>query len=104
LSPKTLIYAHEPLENQGFRPVNGYVAEELLEGADGTAGSQGDGLDGLALEVGEESAAVGVQVGEGLGVAATEQVGPQEVLQGGSQGIKLFLRHGAGLLAVLLLF
>jgi hypothetical protein len=24
LSPKTLIYAHEPLENQGFRPVNGY--------------------------------------------------------------------------------
>jgi hypothetical protein len=29
LSPKTLIYAHEPLENQGFRPVNGYLHQEL---------------------------------------------------------------------------
>jgi hypothetical protein len=80
------------------------VAEEILEGADGTAGSQGDGLDGLALEVGEESAAVGVQVGKGLGVAATEELGPQEVVQGESQGIKLFLRQGAGLLAGFLLF
>jgi hypothetical protein len=30
------------------------VAEELLRGADGTAGGPRDGLDGLALEVGEE--------------------------------------------------
>jgi hypothetical protein len=37
LSPKTLIYAHEPLENQGFRPVNGYLwgysAEMILKAA-----------------------------------------------------------------------
>jgi hypothetical protein len=40
----------------GERP--GVVAEELLEGADGDAGGQGDGLAGLAVEVGEQAPAV----------------------------------------------
>jgi len=57
------------------------VVEELLQGTDGTARGQGDGFAGLAREVGEESFTVGVQVGEGLGVAAAEQVGSQEVMQ-----------------------
>src|SRR5262249_34098098 len=80
------------------------VAEELLQGADGTAGGQRDGLDGLALEVGEESLAVGVQVREGLGIATTEQVVPKEVIQRWPQGRQLLLGHGSGLLAVLVLF
>ena len=58
------------------------VAEELLQGADGTAGGQGDRLDTLAFEFGEQATAVGVQVAEGLGVAAAEQVRPQEIIQG----------------------
>jgi fibronectin-binding autotransporter adhesin len=36
LSPKTLIYAHEPLENQGFRPVNGYAVKYGSAGFNGT--------------------------------------------------------------------
>src|SRR5215813_15501896 len=75
------------------------VAEELLQGADGTAGGQGDGFDRLAFEVGEESFAIGVQVGEGLGIAATEQVRSQKVIQGGPQGLQLLLGHGSCLLA-----
>src|SRR5439155_12311697 len=43
------------------------VLEELLQGADGAAGGQGDGLDALAGQVREQALAVGVQVGEGLG-------------------------------------
>src|SRR5262249_18638556 len=34
------------------------VAEEFLQGADGDAGGQGHGLAGLAVEVGEQAAAV----------------------------------------------
>jgi hypothetical protein len=49
------------------------IAEELLEGADGEASGQGDGLAGLAVEVREQSAAVGAQEVEGLGVVAAEQ-------------------------------
>ena len=90
------------LADVGERPQ--VVAEELLQGADGTAGGQRDGLDTLAVQVGEQPFAVGVQVGEGLGVAATEQVGPQEVVQRWSQGLQLLLSHGSGLLAGLLLF
>ena len=74
------------------------VFEELLQGADGRAGGEGDGLDALALQVGEQAAAVGVQVGEGLGVAAAVQVRPQEALQGRPQPVELFLRHCSCLL------
>lgn len=37
------------------------VTQELLQGADGTTRGQGDGLGGLAFEVGEEPFTVGVQ-------------------------------------------
>ena len=80
------------------------VAEELLQGADGTAGGQGDRLDALAFQVGEQAAAVGVQVAEGLGVAAAEQVRLQEIIEGGPQPVQFFFRHGSCLLAGLLLF
>ena len=40
--------------------VPGVVVQELLEGADGGAGGQGDGLDRLARQVGEQAAAVDV--------------------------------------------
>jgi hypothetical protein len=90
------------LADVGGRPK--VVAEELLQGADGTAGGQGDGFAGLALEFGEESFAVGVQVGEGLGVAAAEQVRSQEVIQRWPQRLQLLLGHVYGLLARSLLF
>ena len=60
----------------GVMPV--VVAEEFLQGADRTAGSEGDRFDALALEFGEQAPAVGVQVAEGLGVTATEQVRPKK--------------------------
>jgi hypothetical protein len=69
------------------------VTQELLERADRGAGLEGDGLAGLALQVGEQAADVGVQVGEGLGVAATEQVAVQLSAQGRSQGAQLCLSH-----------
>src|SRR4051812_19321373 len=48
-----------PLEGVAGQAVGpGVVAEELLPGADGGAGGEGDGLGGLAGQVGEEPAAV----------------------------------------------
>src|SRR5262249_42565934 len=54
------------------------ILEELLEGADRGAGLEGDGFDALAWQFGEESADVGLQVGEGLRVGAAEQVASQK--------------------------
>src|SRR5262245_29270950 len=79
------------------------VAKELLQSADGTTRGQRDGLGGLAFEVGEEPATVGVQVGEGLGVTTTEEIGPQEGIQGRPQTVQLLLGHCSGLLGGLLL-
>lgn len=58
------------------------VTEELLQSANGTASGQSDWFGSLALQVGEQATAVGLQVVEGLGVATAEQVPPQEVIQG----------------------
>jgi hypothetical protein len=80
------------------------VLEKLLQGADGTARGQGDGFAGLALEFGEESFAVGMQVSKGLSVAATEEIRLQEAIQRWPQSLQLLLGHGCGLLAGLLLF
>ena len=66
------------------------VAEELLEGADGDAGVEGDGFAVLAFEVGEESAAVDVEQVEGLGVAAAEEELLQVVGEGRPQRLNLF--------------
>src|SRR6266702_748243 len=91
----------QQLFDVGVLPV--VVAEELLQGADGTATGKGDRLDALAFQVGEQTAAVAVQVAEGLGVAAAVQVRPQEVLQRRPQPVELFLGHCSCLLPGLLL-
>jgi hypothetical protein len=70
------------------------VLEELLQGADGNAGVEGDGLAGLALEVGEEAAAVDVEQVKGLGVAAAEEELPQVLGEGRPQLLNLFSSHG----------
>src|SRR5262249_16646411 len=48
------------------------LGEEQLHGANASAGSQGDGLGGLAFEVREQTAAVGSQVAERLCVLTAE--------------------------------
>lgn len=82
----------------------GVVAEELLKGADGAAGGQSDGFDTLAFEFGDQSAAVGVPMREGLGISSAEQVGVQEVVQGCRPFVQLLLGHCSGLLVGCLLF
>jgi hypothetical protein len=71
------------------------VAEELLQGADGDAGGQGDGRAGLAVEVGGQPAAIDAEQVEGLGVVAAEE----DLLQIGGEGrpqlLELFRRHGS---------
>ena len=74
------------------RPV--VVLEELLQSADGHAGFQGDGLAGLALQVGEQAVAVDLQQVKGLGVVAAEEELLQIVGKGRPQGRDLFRRHG----------
>jgi hypothetical protein len=66
------------------------VAEELLEGADGDAGGQGDGLAGLAGQVGEQAAAVDAEQVEGLGVVAAKEELLQVVGEGWPQLLDLF--------------
>src|SRR5262249_21883076 len=61
----------------GPPPGPGVVLEELLDGADGAAGGQGDGLGGLARQVGQQAAAVDLQQVEGLGVVAAERELPE---------------------------
>ena len=60
----------EPVEHQVLAPLE--LAEELLEGAWGDAGLQGDRLDAFLGQVGELPADVGAQMG--AGVLATEAV------------------------------
>jgi hypothetical protein len=79
------------------RPVPGMVAQELLQGAHGGAGPQGDGLDTLARQVGQQALDVGGKVSEGLGVGAAEQEGGKEGGQGRPKVGKLLLRHGGSL-------
>src|SRR3989440_8898567 len=70
------------------------VLEELLQGADGGAGLQGDGLDALGRQVGEHAADVGAEGGEGLRGAAAEDEAVEVVSQGRAQGAQLVLSHG----------
>ena len=70
------------------------VLEELLEGADGDAGVQGQGFAGLALEVGQQAAAVNAQQVKGLAVAAAEEELVQVVGEGRGQRLDLFGCHG----------
>ena len=70
------------------------VLEELLEGTDGGAGGEGDGLAGLARQVGEQAAAVDAQQVEGLGVVAAEEVLLEVVGEGRAHLLELFRRHG----------
>ena len=71
----------------GLREGPAVVPEELLEGADGRARGQGNGLTGLAVEVGEQAAAVNAEQGKGLSVIAAEK----ELLQVGGEGRPQFL-------------
>src|SRR5205807_6263883 len=70
------------------------VAEEFLEGADSHAGLEGDGLTGLAVEVGEEAAAVDAEQVKGLGVVTAEEKRLQVGGESRAQGLDLFGRHG----------
>ncbi len=58
----------------GAAVIPGRGGEELLEGADGVAAGQGNGLDALARQVGEQAAAVAVEVGGGR---ALEEAGAE---------------------------
>jgi hypothetical protein len=69
------------------------VLEELLQGADGGAGLQGDRLDALARQVGEQAADIGAQMGERLRVVTAEQVVIEEARQGRPKSPKLLLCH-----------
>jgi hypothetical protein len=77
----------------GARAVPVVILEELLQGPDGGAGAQGDGFDGLAWEIGKESADIGVQVGEGSVVGTAGQQRGQVVDEGRPQSSQLLLRH-----------
>ena len=71
------------------------VTQELLEGADRRARSQGDGLDALAGQVGQQAPTVGVQMltGAFLGKAVVKL--PQVGRKGRTQSSHLFRCHGA---------
>ena len=69
------------------------ILEELLESADGCTGLEGDRLDALAWQVGEQTADVGAQVLKGLGVAAAEEIACQKGGQSRSQGSELTCCH-----------
>src|SRR5262249_32978016 len=83
--------AVQDVEGPGVVP--GVVAQELLEGTHRGACGQGDGLDRLAVEVGEQPADVGAQVVEGLGVLTAEQEAVQEAVQGTAQAAQLAFAH-----------
>src|SRR5262245_20488414 len=70
------------------------VLEELLQGAGGDAGGQGDGLAGLARQVGEQACAVDAQQVERLGVVTAEEELLQVVGEGRPELLDLFRRHG----------
>ena len=70
------------------------VAQELLQGADGRARVQRDRLGRLALQVGQEAAAVDLQQVEGLRVSAAELKLLQVVGERRTQRFDLLWRHG----------
>jgi hypothetical protein len=70
------------------------LREEQLHGADAGAGGQSDGLGSLPLQVGEQAATVGAEVGEGLRVLAAEQEVVKVVGQRGPKVENLLLGHG----------
>ena len=74
--------------------VPGVVLEELLKSTDRDARGQSDGFSRFAFEVGQQTAAVSPQMGEGLGVTAAEEELVQEVGQGRPQGLDLVFGHG----------
>ncbi len=59
--------------------------QELLEGSHGGAGLQGDRLDRLAGQVGEQAPAVGVEVGGGALLEEAVPVAPQVSSEGRPQ-------------------
>src|SRR5262249_29508685 len=63
-------------------------------GADGDASVEGDGLTGLARQVGEQTEAVDAQQVEGLGVAAAEEERLQVVGQRRPQRLDFLGSHG----------
>ena len=72
----------------------GVVAQELLQGAYGGAGLQGDGLDALARQVGEQAATVVVEVGGG---SVLEEAGAEVAQERGKRGAKvsdILIGHG----------
>ncbi len=75
--------------------VPGGGGEELLEGADGRAGFEGDGFDALTRQVGEQAAADVAEVSEGplLEEEALEAAGGAAERR--SNRDKLLLRHSA---------
>ena len=89
------VLGQAPLEAvAGLAVAPGGGGEELLEGADGGAAGQGDGLHALAGQVGEQAAAVAVEVGRG----ATPEEARAEVVQergeGGAQASDVRIGHG----------
>ena len=87
-----------PLEGvAGEVVVPGGDDEELLEGADGGAADQGDRLDGLARQVGEQTMTVVVEV---AGDAFLEEAAAVEVEVGrerGSEARDVSIGHGSSL-------
>lgn len=67
--------------------------QELLEGADGRAGGQGERLDRLPREVGQEPTAVGAEVGGGAGLAEAPAEPPEVRGEGRPEGGNLLIGH-----------
>ena len=67
--------------------------QELLQGPDGRAGGQGDRLDALARQVGQQAPAVGVEVSGRPVLAETAPEPPQVRPEGRFEVGDLLFRH-----------
>src|SRR4051794_37043271 len=76
-------------------PVGG--DEELLEGADGGAAGQGDGLDALARQVGQQAAAVVVEVAGGPVLQEAGAEAAEERTERGAELSDVLIGHGSSL-------
>ena len=83
--------ALEPIADGGEVP--GMVAQELLQGAHRGAGAQGDRLDALARQVGQQALDVSAEMAKSLRVRAAKQESIEEAGQGRPQVRKLLFGH-----------
>ena len=81
----------EDVAGGGVVPLGG--GQELLEGADGRPGLERDGLDRLAGQIGQEAAAVGVEVGGGAVLAEASAEPPEVARERRPEGRDFLFRH-----------